>query len=247
MGMAIRADQTGICPHCKVQVRFENVYLSPRGNLGELDLLTFITPSTYKIQVSAVGCPACGRPIITATRLLDPNDREEALDSLLWPDTGARPVPSEVEDQAPGLAADFREAVSVFPKSKKASAALSRRCLQFILREKAGTKSKDLSGQIDEVLDELPSELASNVDSIRHVGNFAAHPLKSQSSGEIVEVEEGEAEWLLDVLEELFDHYYVVPTKAAARRDALNKKLKELGKPPLKAPKTESLSTPDDD
>ena len=85
----------------------------------------------------------------------------------------------------------------------------------------------------------LPSEIAANVDAIRHIGNFAAHPMKSKASGEIVEVEEGEAEWLLDVLEELFDFYYVGPAQAAARRDALNKKLASLGKPPLKtAPPT---------
>lgn len=245
--MAIRANSTGVCPHCSVQVRFESVNISPTGNLGRLDLIEFITPAAHRIEVSVVGCPACGRPIVTATQLSGPDDRVEGVDSMLWPDTGGRPVPPEIEDQAPGLAADFREAVSVFPKSKKASAALSRRCLQFILREKAGTKSKDLSGQIDEVLDKLPSELASNVDSIRHVGNFAAHPIKSKSSGEIAEVEEGEAEWLLDVLEALFDYFYVAPTRAAARRKALNKKLEELGKPPLKAPNKEDPAATGED
>ena len=40
----------------------------------------------------------------------------------------------------------------MFLKSKKASAALSRRCLQFVLREKGGASSRDLSKQIDEVL-----------------------------------------------------------------------------------------------
>jgi hypothetical protein len=123
----------------------------------------------------------------------------------------------------------------VFPKSKKASAALSRRCLQFVLVHKGGVKSKDLAGQIEEVLAALPSALAENVDASRQVGNFAAHPLKSKSSGEIVDVEDGEAEWLLDVLEELFEHYYVTPAQAAARRAALNQKLSSLGKPPLKS------------
>ncbi len=77
-------------------------------------------------------------------------------------------------------------------------------------------------------------ELAHNVDAIRHVGNFAAHPMKSTTSGSIVDVEDGEAEWLLDVLEELFDYYYVAPVKAAARRTALNAKLAAMGKPQLK-------------
>ena len=82
----------------------------------------------------------------------------------------------------------------------------------------------------------LPSSLADNVDAVRQVGNFAAHPIKSTSSGEIVEVEENEAEWLLDVLEGLFDFYYVAPARAASKRDALNQKLADAGKPQLKAP-----------
>jgi hypothetical protein len=66
------------------------------------------------------------------------------------------------------------------------------------------------------------------------VGNFAAHPMKSKNSGEIVDVEDNEAEWLLEVLEELFEHYYVAPARAAGRRSALNQKLADAGKPGLK-------------
>jgi hypothetical protein len=47
-------------------------------------------------------------------------------------------------------------------------------------------------------------------------------------------VELGEAEWNLDVLESLFDFYFVQPARAKAKRDALNKKLADAGKPPLK-------------
>ena len=57
--------------------------------------------------------------------------------------------------------------------------------------------------------------------------------MKSTNTGEIVGVEDGEAEWLLDVLEELFDFYYVAPARATSRRDALNKKLVDLGKKPV--------------
>jgi hypothetical protein len=68
---------------------------------------------------------------------------------------------------------------------------------------------------------------------VRQIGNFAAHPIKSTSTGEIVDVEEGEAEWNLDVLESLFDFYFVQPAIAAKRKADLNKKLKDAGKPPI--------------
>jgi hypothetical protein len=155
---------------------------------------------------------------------------------MIYPSGAGRPIAPEVLQAAPEVATDFAEAVAVLPTSRKASAALSRRCLQLVLTSAGEARTKDLSTQIDEVLSTLPRQIAENVDAIRHVGNFAAHPLKSTNSGAIVDVEDGEAEWLLDVLEEVFDFYYVAPAKAAAKRSALNAKLAEMGKPQLKKP-----------
>src|SRR5690606_770174 len=109
----------------------------------------------------------------------------------------------------------------------------SRRCLQNLLRDAAGVKHADLSREIDEVLGrgDMPTHIADTIDSIRNVGNYAAHPNKTQHTGEVVEVEPGEAEWCLEVLEELFDHYYVKPSRIAARRAALDRKLQAAGKP----------------
>ena len=103
-------------------------------------------------------------------------------------------------------------------------------------REKAGVKKGNLASEIQEVIDSgnLPSHLSESIDAIRNIGNFAAHPMKSTSTGEIVEVEVGEAEWILDVLEALFDYYFVQPALLKAKREALNKKLSEIGKPNMK-------------
>jgi hypothetical protein len=79
----------------------------------------------------------------------------------------------------------------VLNASPKASAALSRRCLQLLLREKAGVKASDLSREIDEAMPQLPPYLAGAIDAVRNVGNFAAHPMKSKSTGEIVGVDQG--------------------------------------------------------
>lgn len=118
--------------------------------------------------------------------------------------------------------------------SPKASAALSRRCLQHVLRDGAKTKKKDLADQIDEVLPTLPSHTAGLIDAVRTIGNFAAHPIKSTHTGEIIDVEPGEAELLLDVLEEVFDFYFVKPAETKKKRDAINAKLAAAGKPPLR-------------
>jgi len=142
-------------------------------------------------------------------------------------------LPSEVP---PKFANDYNEACLVIADSPKASAALSRRCLQNLLREKAKTTKKDLSCQIQEVIDskKLPSYLSEDLDAVRNIGNFGAHPIKSKRTGEIIEVEPGEAEWNLNILEQLFDFYLVQPEISRKKRENLNKKLKAAGKPQMK-------------
>lgn len=177
-------------------------------------------------------CPACGKIIVRLFKAdkFYPGTRlwgTKLQSYLVRPKVAGRPpVPTEVPLE---YSKDYSEACLVLVDSPKASAALSRRCLQHILREKAKVKKQDLSKEIQEVIGSgsLPSHIAESLDAVRNVGNFAAHPTKSQSTGEIVDVESLEAEWNLAVIEALFDFYFVAPAKTAARKEALNKKLKE--------------------
>lgn len=69
---------------------------------------------------------------------------------LIYPKGAGRPfAPQEVPQH---LADDFNEACLVFADSPKASAALSRRCLQALLRENGYTQH-DLAKAIQAVLD----------------------------------------------------------------------------------------------
>jgi Domain of unknown function (DUF4145) len=146
------------------------------------------------------------------------------------------PVPIDVPMP---IAVDYNEAAIVLPFSPKASAALSRRCLQGVLQQ-AGYLQRDLAVQIDAALAEidarkaLPTGVHSTLDAIRNFGNFSAHPITDLTTLQVVEVEDHEAEYCLDVLDALFDHYYVRPAEANRRRVALNAKLSAAGKPPSK-------------
>jgi hypothetical protein len=86
--------------------------------------------------------------------------------------------------------------------------------------------------EIQEVIDNglLPTDLLESIDAIRNVGNFAAHPIKSKSTGEIVEVEPHEAGWNLDVIEMLFEYLFVRPIAIQRKREALNAKITDAGK-----------------
>lgn len=154
---------------------------------------------------------------------------------MVWPRVSPKPpAPPEVPEP---LAKDFHQACMVLTDSPEASAALSRRCLQGVLRDK-GFDQRDLMPQIQAALasNQLPLRIAQDLDAVRIYGNFAAHPTKSQTSGEIVEVEPGEAEWNLDILEALFDFWYVQEAESARRRAAANAKLADAGRQSLLEP-----------
>lgn len=156
---------------------------------------------------------------------------------MVYPANASRgPVPVSVPAE---IASDYVEACNVLAISPKASAALSRRCLQNILRAN-GYVARDLAREIDAFLNEAdaskaaPESLRSVVDGIRNFGNFSAHPVSDVTSLQIIDVEAHEAEWCLEILEEMFEHFYERPAQAAARKAALNAKLAAAGKPPAK-------------
>jgi len=224
------------CPHCLKSFHSDNHHFQlvndPRSSES--------TDQDGRWSVLWEKCPSCERLIIH----LCAKQADKAELQLVHPKGIARaPLSPAVPDE---FAQDYREACLVLADSPKASAALSRRCLQHFLREAAKTKKKDLAEQIDEVLPSLPSFLAEMIDTVRVMGNFAAYPIKSTNTGEIIDVEPGEAEWLLDTLEMAFDFYFVQPAEAERKRDAINAKLKDAGKPLLKefAPSPSEVPTP---
>lgn len=193
--------------------------------------------SRYNVRFWAVTnvCPKCFSPHI---RLLAKGNGRREENIAVYPRVGAYdPPPIEVPDE---IAGDYREANEVLSISPKASAALSRRCLQNILR-RAGYSSSNLAVQVQSAIDEdsaskaLPPDIRDSLDAIRNFGNFSAHPIDDRTTLQVIDVEAGEAEWCLQILQELFQHYFVRPARAAERRAALNEKLAAAGKPPMKA------------
>ncbi len=207
------------CPHCITSVHESWTTAANLGGDADGDW-----------HVLHMTSPECRR-IVVRLDLYRPGETPQ-VQMIVYPRSSIRPplspdVPSPYRD-------DYRDSCAVLPDSPKASAALSRRSLQQLLREKAEVEPGNLSGEIDQAMEQLPSQLAGAIDAIRNVGNFAAHPLKDTNTGEIVDVEPGEAEWLLDVLEQLFDFYFALPEILSRKRAKLNEKLEAAGKPPMK-------------
>lgn len=213
------------CPHCSVGIH-EGFVAAVIANEPQIQKAGYIVPGVYWTALH-LRCPECNNSIIYLQR--NTSGKSEKFLGFPPGPLPYRTAPAEVPD---AYRRDFVEACVVLPYSAKASAALSRRCLQAILREKARTTKKDLFDQIEEVVatGTLPSHISEDLHAVRSIGNIAAHSMKSTKTGEIVDVEPGEAEWNLDVLESLFDFYFVQPALSAKRKADLNKKLKEAGK-----------------
>ena len=234
------------CPHCLVNfhVSDRTTYNFHLLNDNHIHLLLIGNDADCYWWLERTTCPACGKFILNLVSSWSASKSSDQAQSLIPSDvehvtairprgTNRPPVPVEVSEE---FAEDYREACLVIADSPKASAALSRRCLQHILREKASVKNpNNLSEAIQEVVDDpaVPSDISETLDMVRNIGNFSAHPNKSINTGEIVAVEPQEAEWCLDTIEVLFDFYFVRPAEIERRKRALNEKLAETGKPQM--------------
>jgi Domain of unknown function (DUF4145) len=220
------------CPHCAVTIQ-------PTPELGVLATL----PDGGLWFIWKNYCAACREYIFqigflanNKAFMIRPQDylAHADLSYFVYPKTAQRPPPPQ---GVPGdVLADYLEACLVLNDSSKASAALSRRCLQTFLRTVVQVEASELRDEIQVVIDSniLPSYIAENLNVVREIGNFAAHPNKSKQTGVIVEVEPGEAEWNLDVLESLFDFFFVTLAKNRQVKDGLNQKLIQAGRKPVK-------------
>ncbi len=217
------------CMHCTVSIFPETSFYS----IGDDK-----DPDGYFWTVRRDVCPSCGQFNLYLIKHHFFGSHELASPSEFIPinpkGTTRPPCPKEVPKEIKDA---YLEACLVINDSPKASAALSRRCLQHLLidAEKVD-KDKNLYNQIQDVIDKgkIPTELSKSLHIVRVIGNFAAHPEKSQSTGLIVDVEKGEAGWNLETLEGLFDYYYVQPTINQKKLDAINKKMIDTGHKPIK-------------
>lgn len=218
------------CPYCGVSALF-NWTTAP-----------IVAANTYTTRHwRAAYCPdeECCQLVVHLGH--EPGDEEEVGGEIEWsmiePVGSSRgPVPAIVPSN---VATDYVEACRVLPVSPKASAALARRCLQAILRAH-GYSARDLATEVQLLLDEsdasraIPGSLRMMVDAVRNFGNFSAHPITDVTTLQVIDVEPEEAEWCLEVIEECFQHFYVRPAEAAARKAALDAKLAKAGKPASK-------------
>jgi hypothetical protein len=125
----------------------------------------------------------------------------------LIPESQAKAFPEYVPTP---LIDDYNEACLIVELSPKASATLSRRCLQGMIRDCWDVKGlRTLKDEIDAIEDRLDPLTWRAIDAVRSIGNIGAH--MEQDINTLVDVDQGEAETLIALIEQLIRDWYVVP------------------------------------
>ncbi|HEV6682302.1 TPA: DUF4145 domain-containing protein [Streptococcus pneumoniae] len=105
------------------------------------------------------------------------------------------------------IRSDYEEAHAILNLSPKASATLSRRCLQGMIRDFWGISKARLVDEIDALKDLVDPSTKKVLDALRKLGNIGAHPEKDINL--IVDIEPNEAHKLLKFIELLMQKWYI--------------------------------------
>lgn len=210
-----------LCPHCEHHVLITselastNIHVLKIGNkLGEIFATT-----AFRVCPNA----KCNNPTLYVTlnrheKMMDGNyiPAKVFINERLMPRGNAKNFP----DYVPAvIIEDYREASEILQLSPKASATLSRRCLQGILRDFWKVKPGNLINEIDQIQDKIDPVTWEAIDSVRRIGNIGAHMEKSIDT--IVEVDAGEAEVLVELIETLIAEWYIARAVRQERMAAI--------------------------
>jgi len=116
------------------------------------------------------------------------------------------------------LREDYKEACSIVLLSPKASATLSRRCLQGMIRDYWSVSKGRLVDEIKAIEDKVDPLSWDAIEAVRKFGNIGAHMEKDINV--IINVDPGEAEMLIHLIETLFEEWYI---ERHERQQKLNK------------------------
>lgn len=117
------------------------------------------------------------------------------------------------------IAEDYNEAALIKTLSPKASATLSRRCLQGMIRDFWGVKEKNLFLEIQSIKDKVAGDTWAAIDAVRSIGNIGAHMEKDIDV--IIDVLPEEAGLLIQLIETLINDWYIERETRRIRTQAI--------------------------
>lgn len=159
--------------------------------------------STYPTQISLrfYLCPSCKRLSIKASSA---GSETGSFNTNLLPNSFATQFPDYVPES---IRNDYSEACAIVNLSPKASATLSRRCLQSLIRDFWGIKKNTLYQEITELQNHVSAEQWKVLNALRNLGNIGAHP--EADANLIIDIDPDDAVKIIKVIELLIKQWYV--------------------------------------
>ena len=195
------------CPYCNMIMPISNDttrgrYPSFDNNEGyvQLDYLNRKYDDSC-ISLSFHRCPNCNEYTIFAS---GNGEKVNDVNVPIRPISSAKQFPQYIPES---IRQDYEEACAIVTLSPKASATLSRRCLQGMIRNFWGITKPTLNKEIDELKDKIPADLWSSIDALRQLGNIGAHMEKDTNI--IVDIDPNEANSLIQLIELLIKEWYI--------------------------------------
>lgn len=154
------------------------------------------------ITIYAHKCPNCEKE--TYTLITKDNNGNYSNKIPIIPNSFAKDygeiVPSKIQE-------DYREAYAILHLSPKASATLSRRCIQGMIRDYWNVSENTLYQEIDTIKPNLNKLQNEAIDVLRQIGNIGAHPNKDINT--IIDINPKDAEILIKLIEYFIEEWYI--------------------------------------
>jgi len=222
-----------VCPYCNhAQTVISNKYDGTADHIYVLDL----AEGSVSVAKHAIGCsnPECRKLSLEIAVCRDKQNGSRYAVQIGQPIASVQVLPrgGRVKNQ-PGfipkpLRDDYEEACLIRDLSPKAAATLVRRCLQGMIRDFCGISRGTLNEEIKALRAAIDDGKAPEgvdhasvdaIDAIRSIGNIGAH--MERDINMIIEVDPDEAQLLIELVESLFDQWYVAREQKLARFAAL--------------------------
>lgn len=189
-----------LCPFCNQVMSVNNSSFSKRwlGFSGSYDSQHIPKEG---VEISFYNCPNCDKTSIFVKGI---GSDVKNIHVPIYPNSIAKQFPDYIPQ---AIREDYEEACAVINLSPKASATLSRRCLQGMIRNFWGISKSRLVDEIDALKDKIHPTQWKVIDGVRRIGNIGAHMEKDINL--IVDIEPDEAEKLIKLIELLLENWYV--------------------------------------
>lgn len=154
------------------------------------------------IAVEFALCPACDK---TSIRIEGAGIELKGKALNFHPSSKAKQFPDYIPTN---IRQDYEEACKIVDLSPKASATLSRRCLQGMIRnywEVSG--KKNLFEEIDAIQNNIDPQVKKVLNGVRQLGNIGAHMEKDIDL--IIDIDPDEASQLIKLIEYLIEQWYI--------------------------------------